>query len=400
MKKSLILFTLVVLTGFAWAQAADSLDLPMPQFINPFYDSFSHNYLSAQASGRGNTGIAYPGGVDSALLNPAAYAPDKAAMAIELLIKPPVDASGFPTTAKFMTTVPFGLFGIGGKLSDKLSGAIIYSQPQAITLDDYSIEMNQGAYLIQRYPKYYLNQFTAAMAYHLGSLHFGLSLHNQLHFQDDVPFMRTFERIDDLKYVLRVEPGFLYEGEKGNVGFTVTPPSKVSWDLKYASYDTVLPLKVGIGTCLKHGSSKVFLDLDYEQFSAIHQDYMDRLRVKTGFEYTHKMMNYRLGYIYSPQVFDGVYRVPFNTSATADTSVAWIGVVSTSTVVKNDQHILTGGMTMNHKYGSFNGSVMMSLSNKAPVTQVSLGLSLNLEALKSKDFLRFPDAPKRKNSKH
>lgn len=403
MKKHLAIALLILFTGVIWAQAApDSIDLPMPQFINPFYDSFAHNYLGTAVSGRGQTGVAYPGDLESVLLNPATYNPEKGMMAIQALIKPPVNASGFPVTysSKFATRVPYGLVGIGGKLGARFSGSLIYSQPSAMMLDDWSIEMNQGAYLLQRYPKYYLHQITASAGYHLDNLHFGLSLHNQMHYMDDVPFMRTFERIDDLKYVLRVEPGIMFTGDSGNVGLAFTPPVKTTWDLKYAEYETILPLKVAIGTAFKHGPRTFLLDLDWEQFSAIHRDYADRLRVKAGFEFTKKNVNYRLGYIYSPQVFEGMYNIPFNTTAEADSSVAWNDVVSVSTVEANSQHLLTAGFTFSHKYGTINGSVIQCVSPDAPVTQIGLALSFYLDALKSKDFLRFPDAPKRKNPKY
>jgi len=403
MKRNFILALMLLMAGFALAQAEpDSIDLPMPQFINPFYDSFAHNYLGTAPAGRGQTGVGFPGGLETTLLNPAAYIPEKASIAVEALIKPPVDVSGFPVTysSKFATRIPYGLVGVGGKLGGKFTGAVIYSQPAALMMDDWSIEMNQGAYLLQRYPKYYLHQITASVGYHLSSLHFGLSVHNQFHYMDDVPFMRTFERIEDIKYIPRFEPGILLVGDSGNVGMSVTPPVKTTWDLKYAEYETILPLKVAIGTALKHGPRTFLLDLDWEQFSVIHRDYADRLRVKVGFEYKHKKIDYRLGYIYAPQVYEGYYNIPVNTSAEADSSNAWDGVVTFTTVDPNTQHLLSAGFTYNHKYGTISGSVIQSVSKDTPLTQIGLALSFYLEAFKSKDFLRFPDAPKRKNPKH
>lgn len=53
------------------------LDYPQPEYVNPIYDCYSHNYLSTRAMGRGNTGAALIGAVDHLLLNPAGYLPEK-----------------------------------------------------------------------------------------------------------------------------------------------------------------------------------------------------------------------------------------------------------------------------------------------------------------------------------
>lgn len=400
MKKSVLLLTAVLLLSCGFAQAApDSIDIPYPQFINPFYDSYAHSYQSAVASGRAGAGVAFMGGVENILINPAAYAPDKASMALEALIKPPVEVSGFSSNTRFSSPIPFGLFAVGGKLGAKLSGSLVYSQPKALYLDGYSIPLFNNTYAIDRFPKYYLHQFTANLGYHISNLHLGLSLHNQIHYQDDVPVMQTFERIDDHKYVLRVEPGILYESERGAIGLTLTPPSNVDWDLKYVNYDTLLPLKVGIGTLVRHGNANVMVDLDYEQFSAVHSGFSDRLKVHTGLEIERGKIRYRLGYLYAPEVFKGKYNIPFNT-ASVDSSDAWDGVQSVAVVKTNTQHILSVGASVKHKYGYFSLALMQDVAGKAPFTQISLALNFDLEAFRSKDFLRYPDEVKRKNKKN
>ena len=400
MKKSMLLLFSVMLLGYAFAQAGpDSIDIPYPQFINPFYDSYAHSYLSAVSAGRAGAGIAFMGGVENVLINPAAYDPEKASMAVEAVIKPPVKVSGFSSNTSFSSPIPFGLFAIGGKLASKLSGSVIYSQPKALYLAGYSIPLFNNTYSIDRFPKYYLHQFTANLGYHVSNLHLGLSLHNQIHYQDDLPVMQTFERIDDHKYVLRVEPGILYESDRGAIGLTLTPPTNMDWDLKYVSYDSLLPLKVGLGTLVRHGNSNLMLDLDYEQFSAVHAGFSDRLRVKAGYELEHKSIRYRLGYLYSPEVFKGEYNIPFY-AASVDSSDAWDGVQSVAVVKSNTQHILSLGASVKHKYGYFSLAVMQDVAGKAPFTQVNLALNFDLEAFRSKDFLRYPDEVKRKNKKN
>ena len=400
MKRLWLIFALLVMLALGFAQAAaDGIDLPYPQFVNPFYDSFAQNYLNAVSAGRAGAGIAFMGGVENVLINPAAYDPDKSSMALEALIKPPVEVSGFIRLTRLASPIPFGLFGVGGKLGPKLSGSLIYSQPKALYMDGYTIALLNNTYEIDRVPKYYLHQFTANMGYHISNLHLGLSLHNQVHFLDDVPIMQTFDRLKDYKYVLRVEPGVLYESERGAIGLTVTPPSNVDWDLKYVEYDTLLPLKVGIGTLVRDGNKSFMVDLDYEQFSAVHAEFNDRLRVRAGAEYKRKSIQYRLGYLYSPEVFKGKFNIPFNT-ASVDSSDAWSGIPTVSTITSNTQHIVTLGASINHKYGYVTMAVMQDVAGNAPFTQISLALNFDLEAFRSKDFLRYPDETKRKHKKN
>lgn len=400
MKRIYLLLTALLLLSSVLAQSApDSIDIPYPQFINPFYDSFANSYLNAVSAGRAGAGIAFMGGVENVLTNPASYDPKEASMALEAVIKPPVSVSGFSSNTRFASPIPFGLFAVGGKLAGRLSGSVIYSQPKALYLDGYTIPLFNHTYSIDRFPKYYLHQFTANLGYHISNLHLGLSLHNQVHYQDDVPVMQTFERIDDHKYVLRVEPGILYESERGAIGLTVTPPSNMNWDLKYVEYDTLLPLKVGVGTLVRHGKSNFMVDLDYEQFSAVHAGFSDRLRVKAGFEIEKNNMRYRLGYLYSPEVFKGEYNIPFF-EASVDSSDAWEGVQTVATVKSNTQHILSLGASIQHKYGYFTLAVMQDVAGNAPFTQINLALNFDLEAFRSKDFLRYPDEVKRKNKKN
>jgi hypothetical protein len=139
MKKG-CLFLLLLVIGFLFAQP---IEFPQPQFINPIFDSFTRNYVSTSAMGRGYTGITIPGGVDNALLNPAAYLPDKAALHLELLAKPSIrvdfyaaqdTSTGYNMTAndRLTSPVPFGIFAVGSSLGDHFSYGFLYSMPKTV----------------------------------------------------------------------------------------------------------------------------------------------------------------------------------------------------------------------------------------------------------------------------
>jgi hypothetical protein len=385
----LVLATLCAAFGLA-AQASDSLDFPQPQFMNPIYDSFSRNYYSTSAMGRGYTGIALPGETDNALLNPAAYLSEKASLHLEMLIKPPVNVNYYGEDDNLTSPAPFGIVAAGTKLGEHFSGALLYSLPKTLHLDDFSIDMNMGYYLLMRYPTFNLHQLTANAAWHSGDFHVGLNLHNQFYYLSDITILRTFERIRDAKYVLRPQLGLLYSGEKINAGLTVTPPQDLTWKFKdYVTYDTTLPLNAAFGAACKLKKTSFTGEVEFEQCSAISDAYSDRVNVRLGAETTIRRFSYRAGYIYSPEVWHGYYRLPMNNTANADSAIWWGDVAPGGYLGKNTQHILTVGTSWHHQDVNVNLGFLMDVAGKAPVAQVNASIDLYFSAFKNKKFLYF-----------
>lgn len=388
MRYTLLLAMLMAALGLA-AQSADSLEFPSPQFVNPIFDSFSRNYISSSAMGRGYTGVAIPGEVDNVLINPAAYIPSKASLHLELLVKPPVDVDFYSPEDRLTSTAPFGVVGVGGKLLPNVTGALLYSLPKTLKLDDFSVEMNMGYYVLMRYPSFNLHQVTANAAWQLGDLSIGLNLHNQVYYLSDVTFLRTFERIRQGKYFLRPQLGLLYSGDKFNAGLSVTPPQNANWDLKYVEYDTQLPLNAVLGAAYKTGNARFTAEADFEQDSAISDAYKDRYTIRLGAETTIRRFSYRAGYIYHPEVWHGNYKLPVNTTANADTALWWNDVPLGGFLGENTQHILTAGASWHHRDANLNLGFLIDVAGKAPVAQVSASLDLYLSAFKNKKFLFF-----------
>jgi len=394
MKKGCLLLLLLGI-GCIFAQP---LEFPQPQFITPIFDSFTRNYVSTSAMGRGYTGITIPGGMDNALLNPAAYLPDKPALHLELLAKPSIKvdfyadqdtSTGYNMTAndRLTSPVPFGIFAVGSSVNDHISYGFLYSMPKTVRMEDFSVATNMGMSLIVRYPTFNLHQFTANAAYHKDQFHFGVNLHNQFYYLGDVTFLRTFDRVRDTKYLLRPQFGFLYTGENINTGLTLVPPQKTNWDLKYVIYDTKLPLNVSGGVAYKHNGTQLAAELEYEQCSAICDEFKDRYTFHLGAEKTIEQYTYRLGYIYHPEVWHGDYLLP---DAASDTiSIWWDKILPGGTVKKNTQHILTGGFSWHHKDVNVNLSGLVNVANTAPVSQISLSVDLYFSAFQRKDFLYF-----------
>jgi hypothetical protein len=397
MPKVKTLVLLACLAGLAFLQG-QALEFSQPQFVNPIFDSFSRNYMSTSAMGRGYTGLAIPGGVDNVLLNPAGYTPDKPALHLELLVKPPQDVQFYAeedTTGGYTMTpddnytspVPFGIVGAGGKINPNITWGLLYSMPKSLRLDDFSVEINFGAGLITRYPTFNLHQLTANAAWHKDNFHVGLNLHNQLYYLGDVTFMRSFERIRNNKYVLRPQLGLLYTWDNVNAGVSFTPQQNADWDLKFAQYDTRLPMNIAVGGTYKKNSANFTAELDYTQCSAISDQFNDRYIIRLGAEKTVREFTYKAGYIFHPQVWSGDFLLP---DAGADTvSIWWDEIMPGGKVPNNTQHILTAGVSWHHRDANVNLSGMIDVAGRAPVAQVSLSLDLYFSAFKRKDFLYF-----------
>lgn len=387
----LCLFILLLGTLSLAAQEVDSLDFALPEYANPFYESFTRNYLSTVAMGRGNTGVAMSDGLDNVLLNPAGYQPLGSSIHMELLVKPPVDNSYYREGVNYTSPAPFGIAGLGGSLGDSFSGALLYSLPKSITVDNFYVLTNQGNNMVVRYPAFYLHQLTVNAAWHYNNFHLGLNLHNQVYYLSDVTFLRTFERVQQGKYFLRPQLGLLYTGARFNAGITATPPQNAVWDLKYATYDSQLPLNVALGGTYKSGNVRLTAEAEYEQDSALSGELKDHLMIKVGAEKTVRKFTYRAGYIYNPEVWSGAYRLPENTTANADTSIWWgpAAVPHGGVIGAHTQHLATFGLSWMSKDVNINLAALVDVGGKTSSAQLNVSLDLYFSAFRKKGFLFF-----------
>jgi len=380
-----LVIVLCVCLGALFAQAP--LVLPLPQFSNPFYDAFSSNYLGTVAAGRGYTGVAALDNIGGALLNPASVLPDSAQLLLELNFKSAIDAEGYPLVAQYTSPIPFGQVAVGGQLGGDFTAGLIFSVPKSISLQDFSFYINQGMDIVQRFPTYNLQQVTANFGYHQGPLHVGVNLHNQIHFSDDPIFLRTYDRVRDYKYNYRIQPGIIYDYGPVSIGFSAMPPTRFDWDLKYTTYDALMPLWLSGGVHYNRKGINGLLDVEWEQTSAIHDSFSDRYTLKLGVEKNSSPYVYRLGYHYRSNVYRGLIRLGENTGASADTSFFWLDVPTTVSIEDNSQHSLTLGFSYYHKIGSINLSGMQTIIADTPKTQINLSLSLYLSSFKPRRTL-------------
>ena len=384
--RTLLFLLLTLIAAALSAQTGEGLQMVLPQFSNPFYDSYSRNFIGTMAAGRGYTGVANLGDISGFSLNPAVHLPDSAKVILDVNIKPGTEADGYQTEANYTSPPPLGLLAVGMGLTRNFSAGLVYSLPKSIRLDDYSVFINQGGGMVQRFPSYNLHQITASAAYHHGPAHVGLNLHNQLHYMDDPIILRSWDRIRDTHYAFRIQPGILYELSSINLGLSATLPTKFTWDQKYISYEMKLPLKVNAGVCYNSSRYSLSAEAELEQFSKVDKKFDDRYILKAGFEKYHGWLSYRLGYLYSSEVFSGKIMLPVDLNS-EDNNPAWNDVPDSLMIKSNAQHFLTCGISYVHKDGAINVALLHSVSPEARQTQVNLSLSFYLRIFTRKRTL-------------
>lgn len=401
--KNMLIIILLFLACTLGAQAADSLHFSLPLVMDPVFDYFSLSYLGSKSLGRGHSTVSFTGGEEAILANPAAYKADKSNIYLELLVKPPSKTKIYQMESDFSAPSPVATAALGGKLAPMFTWGAAYSLPKIIQLNSMDIPLNQakesparpdgkdaanpnlGTNLHSRYPQYSLHQATGNLAFHLGALNLGLNLHGQFHYIDDLPILRSFASIRKTKFMLRPQAGVLYDKDNWGVGATFMPSTKVDWNMDVIKFNSKLPALATFGARYQGGKHGISAQADWENTSIVHPDYKDRLSLKAGYETTNrKGTRYRLGYIYRPGIYSGLYTVPTVTIAHADTSIWWDNVPAGGKIPKNDQHFLTAGLGTNIKYVEFNLAFAYQIIGAEPMSQISISASLNPDIFKRK----------------
>jgi len=371
-----------------WAQA-DSLRLPAPLLMLPMYDHFSLNYLNASSLGRGNTNLAHLGRAEAMAHNPATLSVEKACMIMELTFKPPIAEMDKNGNQQYASPIPFGMVGVAARLGSNICGGLLYSVPKSIVYDDYTVPIGQGADEVVRYPTYYLHQFTGTLAGQVGSFRLGVNLIQQLHSFSDMIVHGTFDRLDRTYYTFNLQPGVFWKKGPLQLGMAVLPPSQTKMNYRYGEYDVTLPLQVETGLGLVRDSSGLYVDVQWQQCSAMSAAFSDRFTVKVGYEKAIGGMCYKLGVVSMPDVYTGAYKLPRYIPTTPEEQGWWNTVPQGGTFSPADQLCLTFGFTYDFGGGQLSLAALQDVNGKVNCTQVMSSLSVNLDTFKNKKFLIF-----------
>ena len=385
----MLLLVAIALSVATISAQQDSLNFPAPQYMLPIYDHYSENHLNAEAMGRGFTVMAYPGKVENAVNNPATLSGEKSYLYMELTIKPPVDEFNKEADRFYTSPIPFGMFGFSGRLYDKLLGAVSYNVPKSIYYDNFTVEIGQGADAVTRYPKYVLHQVTGTVSYPLGNWRLGLNLQNQLHAFEDITVFHTFERLDKVYYVARLQPGVFYKWNDLSCGAAFSLPTSTKMDIRYVEYDVTLPLKISAGANYEYTNNKFLAELEWEQFSEMSDRFDDRLTLKLGYEKRIRDITYRAGLNSVPGIFTGAYRLPLLETENIEQLHWWYAVPRGGYIDDTDELYLTAGFSYNFKGGKISFGLMQDVIGKVSTTQFAMSMGFDLETLKGRKFLLF-----------
>ncbi len=388
-KPKIILLAVMLSVCLGLFAQADSLDFPAPQYMLPMYDHYSQNNLNADAMGRGFTTTAVRGKVESAVNNPATLSGDKSFIYMEMVIKPPIEEINREGEMIYSAPVPFGIFGVNGKLYKGLLGAISYNMPKSVVYDDFTVETMQGADSVVRYPTYYLHQFTTTLAGSVGNLSLGFNMHHQLHEFQDITVYQTFDRVDRVFYVFRIQPGILYKWKDFNFGATFTPQTSTNMDIRYEDYNVTLPTKLNAGLTYGFGNNLLLAEADWEQFSNMDDSFKDRFTLKAGYEKTVRRITYRGGLMSMPGVYSGAYRLPVRETQNPEEVLWWNVIPRGGYIEKTDQLYLTAGFSYNFNGGKLAFGAMRDVLGNVDTTHLSMAMGFNLETLKGRKFLIF-----------
>ncbi|MCD4828560.1 MAG: hypothetical protein K8R90_03910 [Candidatus Cloacimonetes bacterium] len=391
---SLLLLTMTV------ALVAEGIPYAAPEFIQSIFDQFSRNYLNAEAVGRGHTGVALPGGINSVLINPASLQLDGAYAYMELFLKPNIDEMNTKPfrnsrpqdvyiTQEYNSTIPFGIVGFGMPVHPRLDMALVFAVPQSIKFDSFARETQDNGCQTLR-PSFTHSQFVVTGSSHWGDLSLGLNLLADLYIQKDYRNYWMFGREQRTDFALRAQPGIRWQHGVLALGGSFTSPATIAFDMNYdEDYNVTIPMVIAAGAACTLGSVTLAADVEHEMCSQQSDDFDDRTRLKFGAEKRQGPYTARVGVMQSPGVFAGELSFPDKPAIAegSQNSYYWPLVTDEenhayAVIPENDQLFFTGGLSYAFRAGDLHLSMMADMLGDVPVAQIYMAFSVNLASLK------------------
>ena len=409
--RSILLAACLLMTGALAALPSYAA----PEFVQALYDQFSVNYLDAEALGRGHTGAALPGGVNSVLANPASLQMQEPGAYLEIFLKPGIEEmnkQGFVerdtnfehALQTYNATTPFGIVGFGFPLWGGVNTAILYSVPQCLQYDTFTREL-QTDQLLSLHPSFTHASFVWANAYHTGEFSIGMNTMLDLYMQNEYRSYWVMNKLSDTQRVYRFQPGVRWQHGEFSIGAAYTMAADVTFGMGYGeTYDTTIPARVTAGLAWTHGIYTLTFDVDHEWTSEQKADYInqtpyedapddeifiepvefeDRTRLKFGAEFRNGPYTARVGAMHVPGVFEGKLYYPAipDDSDVSDNEVYWPHEnYLFATIDKNDQMFVTGGLSYAFRSGDLHLGLAADVLRDVPVVQLSTGFSLHFSS--------------------
>ncbi len=386
--KALVIIFLMI--TFYLSLFADVPDLKVPELFNPIQDQYSKNYLNASMAARGNTGIAIPDGINSAIYNPAAFRSDENHFSFELLIKDvEKEFNTYNSTSRprkeYHSPSALGFFGIGLSSYNNFHTGLSYSLVRSIEYNSF-LRSLYGTGIVDTYPSYNEHQFTLTFNKQLGYLSVGLNNNIVIQSFTDYKNEGRVDKVDlsEAKYIPQV--GILYEGNILSLGGSYKPKVKNTLQEKYISFDSVHPTTLSSGISLIPLQDIRFsFDMDYTRYSEVSDYFDDQVSLKFGLEKLYKAFNFKIGFMHLPSVYEGEYLVyDYRGNDVSSFHPEFFNEIPQKGFYGDTtQNILTFGTTVNlFKTAKLSLAYLTDMSSNTNQTQFLCGLEIEFSALK------------------
>jgi len=306
LKLSVLLF-LLLLTQLVSAVIVHDLD-NKNWIYAPYLDFYFDNFLGTKAVGRGYSGVADFGSIESTLLNPAS-----------MQIESKTDfyyEFGTKNNIKYWENTELTphkngyMFGGVIKIGDQLQAGVIYGIKSNVNYDirKESIEYGHNAGIYQIYFNKSCSIVNIPISYQLNeNLSLGASLNFELYKSLQSQVLPTyyglkyFEAKADFNLV-RVSLGSIYKLNNFSFGASfLTQTEKIitermdDYKLTYEPNEFPWELRAGLTYKLSHIPLNFLADLNYSNTS-VYEEYKNKIDFNLGSEYTFRSLVLRLGY--------------------------------------------------------------------------------------------------------
>jgi len=287
MKKICLIGIFLLLSAVSYSQSSDVI-------INPFWDFYAENKLSATNAGKGNTGVASENDLSGITLNPASFEPvNKFQVIGSYEVKSSIKWY-FDNNIFVKGIHPTMLAGIGYKINDKFSSGLVYSNQNNFKIDYGEIittnEFGDITGKTDAYQRYTTNNFTIPIVYKTKKFKAGVNL-TAIYYKGYTKFSESPLSSTFWKFIPTL--GIIYSPlETFSFGASFSPgyQQKIEWKSDTQSFintPNYFPAKLYAGVELKLLNKKLILDLDYH-FAQTSKNYgqTDRHDLFLGGQYT------------------------------------------------------------------------------------------------------------------
>jgi hypothetical protein len=319
---------LLILAVLPRSASALSEDL----MLSSYWDFYSDNRFSIEATGRGNAGIADKGGLFAAILNPASLDLSQGlqvAAGYSYKTKQPWLTGLWPDIGEIYlkTLQPCLLFGINYSIADEIQAGLVYYDAKSYKMDyGASVWVDENEEASEPIDDYENIRISSLYVPFKAKINDALSFGLGVYINQNSRYIHFFRDYRCTFYSFSFQPGLLIGPINGlSVGLIYRPGGETKYSDGYVDLVHKASAFLGLGLKLESPEMRTSFYFDFNRYgySDIDSGLRDRLDTGLGIEQGLGKFKLRTGYF---SIMD--YRRSGN---------------SLLTVGNDDQHFLTGG---------------------------------------------------------